>query len=350
MKRILAIIRITLVALVGVGAMVLLMYWLQGGFVRKVSPGQASPVAQSAIPATITVQITQVPTYTESWGTVQAEHETAVASKLLARVKEVKVSAGQSVGKGDPLVVLDDTEYKARLDQAQAALKQAQDDFERITKLHADGRATERELTVATNALAAAKAKVAEADAVWKDAVIVAPADGVVIDRLVQPGDTVSPGHVIARMFDHLQMVARVAESLRPNLFLTQSIGVRLQGLPHACAGTVSEIVPQADPTNRTFEVKVTGPCQPGVMIGNSGRIVIPTGVSEQILIPVAAVQRVGQITSVLRVVDGSPGGQPHLLRQFVELGSLRDGQYEVTSGLKVGDRIVADVRSADRG
>ena len=45
----------------------------------------------------------------------------AVASKILARVEEVRVKAGQDVKQGDVLVVLDEADLQSRLEQAQAA-------------------------------------------------------------------------------------------------------------------------------------------------------------------------------------------------------------------------------------
>ena len=54
-------------------------------------------------------------------GTIRAVHETAIGSKLLARVMEVNLKAGQQVHAGDVLVRLDDTDLRAKLQQAQAA-------------------------------------------------------------------------------------------------------------------------------------------------------------------------------------------------------------------------------------
>ena len=53
-------------------------------------------------------------------------HEAAVASKLLARVVEVNVTAGQAVSQGDVLVRLEDADLQARLKQAEAALTSAE--------------------------------------------------------------------------------------------------------------------------------------------------------------------------------------------------------------------------------
>ena len=53
-------------------------------------------------------------------GTIRAVHETSIGSKLLARVVEVNLKAGQKVKAGDVLVRLDDTDLRAKLQQAKA--------------------------------------------------------------------------------------------------------------------------------------------------------------------------------------------------------------------------------------
>ena len=59
-------------------------------------------------------------------GTVRAVHETTIGSKLLARVVEVNLKAGQKVKAGDVLLRLDDTDLRAKLQQAKAAVAAAE--------------------------------------------------------------------------------------------------------------------------------------------------------------------------------------------------------------------------------
>ena len=66
--------------------------------------------------------------------------------------------------------------------------------------------------------------------------------------------------------------------------FEGQDIGVQVERLQEQCSGTVSEIVPEAQSNSRTFQVKVTGPCPPGIYSGMFGRILIPLG-EEEVLV-----------------------------------------------------------------
>ena len=340
MRRLLAVIQIVVVALIGLGAMVVLMLWLAGVFTPKIKPtppGKPAPATSASSPKTLVVHAQNVETFREASGAIQAEHQIAVASKLLAKVLEVRVAAGAHVAAADLLVLLDDTAPKAALEQAEAGLAQAQDDYNKVMRLRDSRNATAREVTQYTNALQAARAARDQAKAVWDDTRILAPADGIVIDKYCEAGDTVSPGQVVVRLFDRLQLNATVPESLRDRLDLGQAVNVRIDAIGRACQGTVAEIVPQAEQNIRSFQVKVIGPCQAGVMLGMFGRLRIPTGSEPVIRIPASAVERVGQITRVWKMVDGRP------MRQFVQLGPEVDGHVTVTSGLADGDQIVVN-------
>ena len=59
------------------------------------------------------------------------------------------------------------------------------------------------------------------------------------------------------------------ASRLTRRLQVGQSIGVQIEGLNKQCSGTVSEIVPEAQSASRTFQVKVTGPCPAGHLLGH---------------------------------------------------------------------------------
>ena len=93
-------------------------------------------------------------------GTIRAVHEAAIASKLLAKVVEVNVKAGQAVKQDEVLVRLDDADLKARLqqavaavDSARAARDQARTEFERTKRLFEQGSAAKIEFDRADTAL-----------------------------------------------------------------------------------------------------------------------------------------------------------------------------------------------------
>jgi hypothetical protein len=98
----------------------------------------------------------------------------------------------------------------------------------------------------------------------------------------------------------------------------------------------IDEIVPSADPGSRSFLVKVSLTGGTGLYPGMFGRLMIPVGQTEKIIIPLEAVTRVGQLDFVTVKTDQGP------VRRYVRLGQrIPENRVEVISGLKAGDQIL---------
>ena len=312
---------------------VYMMMALAGYFEPKVKP--IAPRRQASLLSTaesmVEVKLVKRPRTESAVGTIRAIHEVTVASKILARVKEVKVKAGQTVKAGDELVVLDDADLQARLQQAQAAESGADREAEpgshrrgagqaaacRQFRLATGTRAGEHGLPLGEGRARRSQQAVKEAQILLGYASIHAPIAGVVVDKKVNSGDTVTPGQVLLTMYDRerMQMVATVRESLAMGLEVGQQVAARLDALGLDCHATISEIVPEAQAESRSFQVKVTGPCPPNVYSGMFGRIFIPLGEEEVLVVPPQAVRRVGQLDEVDVVEDGTAR------RHVVQLG-----------------------------
>ncbi len=327
----------------GVAAMALLMAWLAGAFTSKVPPGPSAPPPRVAPGAQVLeVRPIVVPVVREVTGTVMAEHEATVAAQVLGRAIEVRATPGEHVTAGQVLVRLDPSELQARVAQAEAQLRQAEDRLRRVEALFQAQAIPESEVVQARTSVEAAHARATEARAVLGYTEVRAPADGVVIERLVEVGDTVTPGRPLVRMFDRLQLVAVVPESLARHVAVGQVVGVRIDALGLECEGAISEVVPQAEAVARAFKVKVSGPCPAGVIPGMFGRMRVPLGTREELRVPAQALRRVGQVTTAFRVLD-----QGQLLRQFVQTGEQVGDQVVITTGLQPGDRILASAEQA---
>lgn len=114
----------TLVVIGGFSVLVAVpLLYLAGKFSPKV-PETSSEPAEAARPAGEAVPVRQVslPVVESAVGTIRAVREMAVGSKLLARVVEVNLRAGQEVKTDDVLVRLDDTDLQAKLQQAKATV------------------------------------------------------------------------------------------------------------------------------------------------------------------------------------------------------------------------------------
>ncbi len=338
---------------------VLLMLWLVGAFKSKIAIEALAASSGRSIGSGQIVEVVArtLPLEETAVGTIQPVHRVEIASRLLARALEVKVTAGQRVSKGDVLVRLEETDLNARRAQAESAVAQAQAALDQArmeeSRLRAGfeknavaGIEMERSTNVRKGAeanLSRTKQSLTEAETVMEYATIRSPIDGTVVDKRVNTGDTVSPGQVVVTVLDpkRMQMVASVRESLSRYLTVGGLVSVKVDVVDHACSGTVSEIVPEAETASRTFQVKVTGPCPEGVYAGMFGRLSIPVGEETVLLIPRSAVRTVGQIECVDVAADGMRR------RRAVQLGRAIDGQVEVLSGLVAGERIVVDAPAA---
>jgi RND family efflux transporter MFP subunit len=334
------------------GSLVLLLLVLAGVFKNKVPTEQLVTSGVSISDLSLAeVRLIRQKRYETAVGTVRAVHEAAIASKLLARVVELPIKAGQAVTRDEVLARLDDADLQARLKQAEAALdgaKAAKDradqDYDRTNRLWASRAASQEDLDRATAARKTATAELARADQAVHEAsvlldfaIIRAPLTGIVIDKRVEVGDTVSPGQVLLTLFNpnRMQLIVTVRESLAQRLAVGQKVRGRLEALDHECEATISEIVPEAQAASRSFTVKATGPCPPGVYSGMFGRIFISLDDEELLVVPAGAVERVGQLDTAL-VVEGE-----NVRRRSLQLGRTLDQGYEVLAGLKAGEKVV---------
>ena len=334
-------------------AVFFLMRWLAGTYSPKV-PVRAAAAESPAAPGEgrlAPVRMIRLPLSESSVGTIRAVHETSIGSKLLARVLEVNLKAGQKVREGEVLVRLDDTDLRAKLQQATAAVasaeavrNQAVADERRAAQLVKTRTISQQayDQAVATSKTAEAdlrraQAVVNEVQATLDWATVRAPMDGTVIDKKVDAGDMVTPGQRLVTLFDpkQMQLVASVRESLTRHLQVGQSIPVRVEGLDKECSGTVSEIVPEAQSASRTFQVKVTGPCPAGIYTGMFGRILIPLQDEQVLVVPRQAVRNVGQLELVEVVENGQ------VSRRAIRTGRTLDENVEVLSGLSEGERVL---------
>ncbi len=335
---------------------VFLLLWLAGLFSPKISEAIPKRINQENIGNIAIVRSIRVPINETAVGTVQSVHEVTISSKLLARVTEINVKAGQAIRKGEVLLRLYDSDLRSKLQHAmsnvilaEAAKSQAVRNEERAGKLVKTTAISKQEyenistkLKSADAELKMAQAAVKETQALLDYAAISAPIDGIVIDKKVEAGDTVIPGQVLLKLYDQkqMQLVASVRESLTYNLKVGQNIGVKVDALNKICAGTVSEIVPESNSASRSFMVKVTGPCPPGIYSGMFGRIIIPLKDEDVLVIPNRAVKAVGQLQLVDIIKDGSSA------RRNIRTGRQFGEDIEVLSGLSEGEKITIPVSS----
>jgi len=343
---------IALVLLAGI------MAYLAGVFEQKI-PVDFSGVAPSSDSGrVVTVQVTSRPLIEQAAGTLRAKVETVISPIITATISSIAVWAGDEVKAGDVLVTLDARELKARVDQAHQAavaagarLAQAEKDLARVRRImkadpgavsKAEGDRLETALSTARAERVRLKRQKDEAQTALSHSKLAAPIAGRIVERLADPGDTARSGEPLLRMYDPatLRLEASVRESVASKLAKGQQLSAEIDALKKQYPVVVDEIVPSADPGSRSFLVKVSLTDGAGLYPGMFGRLMIPIGQIEKVLIPQEAVTRVGQLDFV--VVKTQHGA----VRRYVRLGEHSPGErVEIISGLAAGDQVFISAR-----
>jgi len=224
---------------------------------------------------------------------------------------------------------------RAQLMQAQAAANSAQQSM----RLVEQGPRTE-EILFASAQVARAQASLRAARVRLVDATVTAPFAGTVVQRDVEPGESVSPAahsFIIAEL-DEVLVELAVPERYRVGLTRGQSATIRVDALRgRTFAGKVDEIGPAAALASRTFLVKVRVSNPDGTLRpGTFARGAIVTGTRVSVLqIPEAAILLTSGKPIVFVVKDGKA------LRREVTLGERTDGLVEITAGVEAGEQVV---------
>lgn len=329
--------------LFGVAVLVAVILWSIGVFRTRTAPGRVEYEPGVAVPpgaVTFAVRSVPVAPRIDVVGTVASEVKVNLSARIPATVKDVFVSAGSPVKKGQELVTLDDRDIREQVAAAEAQFKQAETELNRTRQLF-DGKATtEQALTAAQSMCAAARAQWERSKVMLTYAQITSPMDGVVTDRRVEPGDLAGPGQVLLAIYDpaNMQLEAPVPVRLLGKLPVGQAVEVTLDRAATNFAGRVRQIVSEIDPLSRTQLVKVhLEGASADILPGTFGRLWVADDARDAVMIPASAVYSVGQI-ELVQVVNG-----PRAVRRAVRSGPRRGDSIEVIAGLSAGDVVLAN-------
>jgi RND family efflux transporter MFP subunit len=336
----------------GVLALVFLLLYLQGTLGGgKVAPGTVPAKGEAAPAGAVPVVKREIDDVFEWPGTVKSRTEAQPASKLMARIKELRVEVGTAVKTGDLIAVLDDLDVLSRLEQAKAGLEaaqaqvaQADAEYSRVKGLFEKEAATKRDLEAAEARAKSARAQVEQArhavgetEVLLSETAVRAPLDGVVTEKWAQSGDTAVPGKPLLSVQDprHLRLEASVPESCARRAALGMDVRVRIDSLGREMTARIEEISPTADPESRTFLVKAALPAENDLRPGMFGRFILLCGRKTTLLVPASALTRAGQL-EIVRVLEEGEARVRH-----VRTGKTYGDLIEVLSGLREGDRVL---------
>ena len=228
---------------------------------------------------------------------------------------------------------------------SRARAVEAGEEYARAESLKERGLGSQRDLdrSLAARASATANAAAAESAVVaarqqLEYTVVRAPYSGIVTQRHIEVGETVSSGQPLISGLS--------LEKLRVTVDLPQQVAIQVRREPRAVVLTESErvrpekiiIFPIADPMTNTFRVRLEMPeGQFGLFPGMFVKAAFQVGAAERLLIPAVAVVRRSEVTAVYVSANGGVR-----LRQ-VRIGHPFGDQVEVLAGLAEGERVAVN-------
>jgi RND family efflux transporter MFP subunit len=354
------------------------------------APGAAAAAREVRVMAAVSERIARTVVAT---GTLAAEDQIVLGFQVPGRVSELLVDLGSRVRRGEPVARLDPTDFRLRVQQADAALRQArvrvglaaEGTDERVrpedTALVKQARAvldearltrermarlSEQEL-VARAQLDAAESALQVAEARYQDAieeirnrqaivaqrrselelarqaladtVLASPIDGAVRERRASVGQYLAAGAPVATVvrIDPLRLRVAVPEREALGVRPGQGVRVAVEGDPASYAGRVVRLSPAIEEQSRTLLIEAEVPNARGTLRpGAFAKVEIVTDAGEPVvLVPASAIVTFAGIDKVLTVADGRS------VEKRVQLGRRLGERVEVIDGLRAGEPVV---------
>jgi RND family efflux transporter MFP subunit len=282
-------------------------------------------------------------------GTVVSRNDARLSAEVTGRLTAV-ADVGTAVLKGEPVAVIEDTmlqlqhvELQAQITRAEARLRFLESEEKRFTQLEQSNlaAATQLEQTrsdrdVARGDLAIARARLEQNQDQLARTKIMAPYDGIVVARLMTPGERVEEGSYVVRLVDqeNLEIIARAP--LEYYSFVEPGQLLDLRTSSQSVFGEVRTVVAVGDENTHQFEIRIDLEGNP-FPVGQTIRVSIPTSDSREVLtVPRDALVLRPEGQSVF-VVDTNNQAQ----QVKVTVGVGQGEHVEILGAVSPGDKVV---------
>ena len=301
------------------------------------------------------VRVSKVPTTVSIIGTIAARYDMPIGVEGDAgRVAAIYVEAGDHVKRGQLLARLNVSvlepqvvNLQAALEQARAEAELADAEYRRAQAVGASGalsaEETERRRSLGVTAAAKVKvaaAQLAEGKARLARADVRAPADGIILTRNVEVGQTATPGgEALFRLSEggEVELRGQVAEQDLPLLKVGQAVSVRLTGTSHVYEGHVRLLPAVIDPQTRLGMARVALTPDPNLRPGAFARAEVTVSNAERAVLPQTAVLTDDKGSYVLIV-----NAEDKVERRAVHVTGMVQEGVTIAEGIGAKDEVVS--------
>ena len=287
--------------------------------------------------------------------TVEQSSTVQLTSQVNSQVLSVPVKVGDLVKKGQLLVELDDRLIQAQLesnrqyvDAGNVKIKDEAKQVDRYTALEQKSMGTPLELEKSQITLAEAKQDLAKAQMALREAEIdfehvkiISPIDGIVLERLVNPGESTHREQIVMKLgsLNTVYAAPKISEDKMHVIQLGMAADCTFPAYPgEIFRGKIVKIDPNIDPLTRTFTAYVEVKnddlrLKPGL----SGFVRIRRSLKDVLAVPSIAVMNPSGEQPTVFIVSKEGRANEHKVRT----GAVVNAMTEITSGLQPGETVV---------
>jgi len=292
-------------------------------------------------------------------GYILPDRKADVSSRMFGTLEWVGIEVGSKVKKGDTIGRIANADIAAQVEEAKAALADAEREYNRWKAVIEKGLEPKEKLDKAETQLQLARARLKQSEAALEYTLIRAPFDGVVVRRTAQAGENVGPaggvatGGSLCTLVDResLEMVADVNETNISKVNVGQKAEVAAEARPdRKYKGEVRQIVPTADRTKGIVQVKIRLQNPDDALLPEMAarasflREGAEAGAPRRLIAPKGAVRDRGGRKVVFILESGK------VRMQAVETGAEGEDGTEILKGLQGGEDVVTGGAIVEEG
>ncbi len=315
----------------------------------------------TAIVVTVATPSSDEPQDLNVSGQIEAAQSANISTRVMGYITKLNVKVGDHVSKGQLLATISNDDILAKraqanamINEAEAALKNAQKDLDRFTNLYKQQSASAKELDNVTLQYNSAKSRVEaakqmhnEVNAMLSYTNLTAPFSGIVTQKLVDAGSMANPGMPILTIEQSgtYQVSASVAENSINQIHQGAEVTINIKAIDKTFKGTVSQINQSSQFTGGQYIIKINIPDNQknGLYAGMYANVFIPIKKSatiktnaDAVLVPISSIEYKDQLTGLFTI-----GSNNVALLRWVRLGKTYGDKVEVLSGLEKDEQFI---------
>lgn len=281
----------------------------------------------------------------EMQGVVESDKNVIVGSEVAGRVVDVLVKEGQKVSEGQLIARVNGDITANSIQEVENALKLAEITYKKQKALRDQNVGTEMQLLQAENQRDALKKQLETLRSQYAKYNITSPVSGVVDDVMINNGENIMPGMLVARVVNNnqLKVTAQISERYVSAVQIGDSVYLKFPGINYTMGAKIGAVGQVIDPANRTFAITVN--------IFNNSQNLKPNLLSMVTFFDYVKPNAIAVASNVIGT-DGAgsyvyvveeKGGKAYAKRRAIKAGQTANALTEITEGLVAGDRVVTE-------